>query len=479
MKHLLVLSLAWLALGAPCAAQQSTRPPLAQTQGLETFRRMPGGWCGSAGRLQGRRSALAGSQKCAASPCRTRRKSARQAAEELAAVTLDPRVPHRHRSALAAADCATAQARMAAQQAAQASGQASSAWTRALERLEAAFRAAPWREQGGCQERRRRRLRGAEGGAQCVAYRSDGQPRRRGTSMESKEAGAERRYRCGRTLTRITKEKPCASNSSAARTRLPARNTCWSTTGAGCCVDCGLFQGLKQLRLRNWERLADRGLAEIDAVLLTHAHMDHSGFVPRLVKLGFKGPVYCTEATRELCELLLPDSGRLQEEEADFANRHGHSKHKPALPLYTEEDARARAEALRGRSASTRSIRPGPAGRGALKRAGHILGAASAHIAWTGGSILFSGDLGRSDDLVMRPPEAPEPADYVVVESTYGDRLHRDVDTLAALARWSTAPRRAAAWSSSPPSPSGARRRCCIASTCSSRRIAFPTCRST
>ncbi|HSV44458.1 MAG TPA: MBL fold metallo-hydrolase, partial [Ramlibacter sp.] len=105
-------------------------------------------------------------------------------------------------------------------------------------------------------------------------------------------------------------------------------------------VDCGLFQGLKQLRLRNRDPLpvdADG----IDAVLLTHAHMDHAGFLPRLVALGFKGPVYCTEGTRELCRLLLPDSGRLQEEEADFANRHGHSKHHPALPLYTEEEARA------------------------------------------------------------------------------------------------------------------------------------------
>jgi len=197
-------------------------------------------------------------------------------------------------------------------------------------------------------------------------------------------------------------------------------------------VDCGLFQGLKQLRLRNWDALPIDA-SRIDAVLLTHAHMDHSGFVPRLIKLGFKGPVYCTEATRELCRLLLPDSGRLQEEEAEFANRRGHSKHKPALPLYTEEEARAalkRFEAIPFDHAHS----PWPGWSWRLKRAGHILGAASVHVAWTGGSILFSGDLGRSDDLMMRPPEAPEPADYVVVESTYGDRRHRDVDTLVALA---------------------------------------------
>jgi metallo-beta-lactamase family protein len=197
-------------------------------------------------------------------------------------------------------------------------------------------------------------------------------------------------------------------------------------------VDCGLFQGLKQLRLRNWEPLPVKA-SEIDAVLLTHAHMDHSGYVPRLVKLGFKGPVYCSGATRDLCELLLPDSGRLQEEEADFANRHGHSKHKPALPLYTQEEAGAalkRFETI----PFDKEHSPWPGWSWRLKRAGHILGAASVNISWTGGSILFSGDLGRSDDLVMRPPESPEQADYVVVESTYGDRRHRDVDTLMALA---------------------------------------------
>jgi metallo-beta-lactamase family protein len=197
-------------------------------------------------------------------------------------------------------------------------------------------------------------------------------------------------------------------------------------------VDCGLFQGLKQLRLRNWEPLPVKA-SEIDAVLLTHAHMDHSGYVPRLVKLGFKGPVYCSGATRDLCELLLPDSGRLQEEEADFANRHGHSKHKPALPLYTQEEAGAalkRFETI----PFDKEHSPWPGWSWRLKRAGHILGAASVNISWTGGSILFSGDLGRSDDLVMRPPESPGQADYVVVESTYGDRRHRDVDTLMALA---------------------------------------------
>lgn len=197
-------------------------------------------------------------------------------------------------------------------------------------------------------------------------------------------------------------------------------------------VDCGLFQGLKQLRLRNWDALPLQA-GQIDAVLLTHAHLDHSGFVPRLVKLGFRGPVYCTAATRELCELLLPDSGRLQEEDADYANRHGHTRHKPALPLYTEDDARRALERFEVLDFD-REHTPWRGWTWRLRRAGHILGAASVHIGWGGGSILFSGDLGRSDDLVMRPPAPPDAADYVVVESTYGDRKHREGDVLTELA---------------------------------------------
>lgn len=198
-------------------------------------------------------------------------------------------------------------------------------------------------------------------------------------------------------------------------------------------VDCGLFQGLKELRLRNWQPLPVDA-ADIDAVLLTHAHLDHSGFVPRLVSLGFKGPVYCTEGTRQLCGLLLPDSGHLLEEEADFANRHGFSKHSPALPLYTEEDAKA---ALRSfeTCAFDEPFSPWTGWRIRLTRAGHIIGAASARIEWAGGSILFSGDIGRSDDLVMRPPQACEPASHVVVESTYGDRLHPRSDVLDEVAQ--------------------------------------------
>lgn len=198
-------------------------------------------------------------------------------------------------------------------------------------------------------------------------------------------------------------------------------------------VDCGLFQGLKHLRLRNWDRLPVDA-RDIDAVLLTHAHLDHSGFVPRLIQLGFKGPVYATPATRELCGLLLPDAGRLQEEEADFANRHGHSRHQPALPLYTEADARAALERFEELPFDVDHA-PWPGWTVRLTRAGHILGASSVHVRAGGRSVLFSGDVGRPDDLVMRPPQTPPAADVVIIESTYGDRTHRDVDALSALAQ--------------------------------------------
>lgn len=197
-------------------------------------------------------------------------------------------------------------------------------------------------------------------------------------------------------------------------------------------VDCGLFQGLKQLRLRNRDPLPVPA-STIDAVVLTHAHLDHSGYIPRLVRLGFRGRVLCTPATAELCGLLLPDSGRLLEEEAEHANRHGYTRHEPALPLYTEEDAAAALERFRPRDFDDLfEVLPGVRVR--LRPAGHLLGAASARVEWDGGSLLLSGDLGRDNDLLMRPPAAPEAADTIVIESTYGDRNHRDADPLTVLA---------------------------------------------
>jgi metallo-beta-lactamase family protein len=197
-------------------------------------------------------------------------------------------------------------------------------------------------------------------------------------------------------------------------------------------VDCGLFQGLKQLRLRNWQPLPVDA-ASIDAVVLTHAHIDHSGWIPRLVEQGFRGRVFCTPATGALCELLLPDSGHLQEDEARFANRHGFSKHAVALPLYTEADARRALEHFEPMDFG-RSFEAIAGVHVHFNPAGHILGAASALMRTEAGSILFSGDLGRSDDLLMRPPAPPEAADCVLIESTYGNRLHEASDPLSALA---------------------------------------------
>jgi metallo-beta-lactamase family protein len=196
-------------------------------------------------------------------------------------------------------------------------------------------------------------------------------------------------------------------------------------------VDCGLFQGYKHLRLKNWAQLPfdPRGL---DAVLLTHAHLDHSGYLPLLVRNGFNGPIYATQATIELCGILLPDSGHLQEEQAQFANRHGFSKHSPALPLYTEKDAH---ECLRRFHpiALGSTVEPAAGIRALFTRAGHLLGAASVRVAYEGKSVLFSGDVGRPDDPLMLAPAPPVASDYVVVESTYGDRAHPALNPQAEL----------------------------------------------
>jgi metallo-beta-lactamase family protein len=196
-------------------------------------------------------------------------------------------------------------------------------------------------------------------------------------------------------------------------------------------VDCGLFQGYKNLRLLNWQPLPVDP-STIDAVVLTHAHLDHSGALPLLMRQGFRGPVYATPATIDLCQLLLPDSGHLQEDDAEFANRHKTSKHDPALPLYTEDDAR---QALRlfEPLAFDRSLDLGGL-QLRLRHAGHILGASSVELRGAHGSLLLSGDIGRPDDLVMRPPDAIEFGDTLVVESTYGDRSHGDDGSADVLA---------------------------------------------
>ena len=210
-----------------------------------------------------------------------------------------------------------------------------------------------------------------------------------------------------------------------------------STPGARILIDCGLFQGHKELRLRNWEAFPFAPKS-IDAVLLTHAHIDHCGYLPRLVKTGFSGPVFCTAATADLVRIMLPDAAKLQEEDAAFANRQGFSKHHPALPLFSKADA-ARALKL---------LRPVPYDlpmefrhslRWTFRDAGHILGSSTIHVdvpSRDGDAcrILFSGDLGRYGEPVMPDPQRVPPADYVVMESTYGDRVHEADDIKSQLA---------------------------------------------
>jgi len=211
-------------------------------------------------------------------------------------------------------------------------------------------------------------------------------------------------------------------------------------------VDCGLFQGLKELRLRNWEPLPIEP-GSIDVVVLTHAHLDHCGYLPRLVSAGFRGRIFCTPATKELCSLVLPDSAHIQEEDAREANRHGFTKHAPALPLYTSNDAaRAlgqlqpvgydREVPLWGQT----GVRPGSDQGLTLVptvefiNAGHLLGSAYARIKVAGKTILFGGDLGRYGRPVLPDPTPVPEADVLLLESTYGDRLHEADDNGARLA---------------------------------------------
>lgn len=197
-------------------------------------------------------------------------------------------------------------------------------------------------------------------------------------------------------------------------------------------IDCGLFQGTKNLRLRNWEAFSVP-VDTLDAVILTHAHLDHSGYLPILARLGYRGPVYCTRGTRDLCEVMLRDSARLQEEEASFANRHGFSRHRPALPLYTLADAENALRLLAPREFDVpKQLNDHACFR--LLPAGHILGAASVVLCMEGKVIAFSGDVGRPNDPIMRPPMPFAHADYLVLESTYGDRMHEAADPATQLA---------------------------------------------
>jgi metallo-beta-lactamase family protein len=201
-------------------------------------------------------------------------------------------------------------------------------------------------------------------------------------------------------------------------------------------VDCGLFQGLKELRLRNWEPFPIDPTT-IDAVVLTHAHLDHCGYLPRLVRAGYRGRIWCTPATKDLCSLVLPDAAHLQEEDAREANRYQYSKHSPAEPLYTLADA---ARAL-GQLQPVGYERPMPIAAGVeldFINAGHLLGSAYARIRVKDTTLLFGGDLGRYNRPVLPDPLPVAEADILLVESTYGDRLHElddDGSRLAAIVK--------------------------------------------
>lgn len=198
-------------------------------------------------------------------------------------------------------------------------------------------------------------------------------------------------------------------------------------------VDCGLFQGLKELRQLNWQKIT-RDASEIDFVLLTHAHLDHSGYLPILVKNGFKGTIYCTHPTKELTEIVLRDSGKIQEEDANRANRYSYSSHDPAKPLYTQAHAEAVSQYFSAHNYDEWVILE-PEIKFQFLNAGHILGSAMLELKMHGRTFVFSGDIGRTDPMLMYPPKKISRADYLIIESTYGDREHDDTDVKDELAK--------------------------------------------
>src|SRR5437016_7712164 len=206
-------------------------------------------------------------------------------------------------------------------------------------------------------------------------------------------------------------------------------------------VDCGLFQGGHELRDRNWQE-PPFNAASVDAVIITHAHIDHTGYLPRFVNHGFRGPVYCSRGTSDLLKILLPDAARLQEEDADYRNRHKITKHLPALPLYTERDARETLKLTQVVENNGQAVQAAKGITAEFRIAGHILGSSQVLVHLNGAAenpqslrVLFSGDLGKYNQPIIRDPVAPPACDYLVVESTYGDRLHDVEEPKDALER--------------------------------------------
>lgn len=206
-------------------------------------------------------------------------------------------------------------------------------------------------------------------------------------------------------------------------------------------VDCGLFQGERELRERNWNDLPF-DVESLSAVLITHAHIDHTGFLPRLVKLGYRGPIFTSRASADLLKILLPDSGRLQEEDADYRNRHQLTRHTPALPLYDEDDAKEALKLLQPVPNNGVAVDICEDFRAGFLVAGHIMGASLVLVEMAGGKpdgsdlrFLFSGDLGHYDQPIVKDPAPPPDCDYLMVESTYGNRLHGDVSSEDQMAR--------------------------------------------
>jgi len=206
-----------------------------------------------------------------------------------------------------------------------------------------------------------------------------------------------------------------------------------SVDGKKVLIDCGLFQGLKFLREKNWNPLPIPA-SELSAVVLTHAHIDHSGYIPRLIKDGFRGRIYCTSATRDVCAILLPDAGYLQEEEAEYLNKGKKSKHHPALPLFTQREAEESLKYFHPVELHE-EVKLAPNISFYFQIAGHMLGAAAIILKAAGKTLAFTGDVGRLEDPIYFAPEVLPPVDYLITESTYGNRLHPKVDPLYELER--------------------------------------------